>query len=142
MIPDQKVDRMRVLHALWSCLSSPEDPFGIRSPIILQTLFQALFSLQGSLLAEGDSEEASYVHGLINGVKRAGCQGLDASMLTQQYGVQIQSEADAHAILDCVIVMALAACTENATDGEHQHILPNLVAAKVRMSPFIFVQAK
>ena len=133
---------MRVLHALWSCLSSPEDPFGIRSPIILQTLFQALFSLQGSLLAEGDSDEASYVHGLIYGVKRAGCEGLDVSMLIQQYGVQLQSEADAHAILDCMIIMALAACTENATNGEHQHILPNLVAAKVRMSLFSFMQVK
>jgi hypothetical protein len=142
MIPDQKDVRMRVLGALSLCLSSSGDPFGTGSPTILQTLFQALFSLQGSLLAEGDSEEASYVQELINGVKEAGYEGLDASILIQQYGAQLLSEADAHAILDCIVIMALAACTENATDGEHRYILHNVVAAKVRINPFFFVQVK
>jgi hypothetical protein len=142
MIPDQKDVRMRVLDVLSLCLLSSGDPFGTGSPIILQTLFQALFSLQGSLLAEGDSEEASYVHELINTAKSAVREGLDASMLIQQYGTKLLSEADAHAILDCVIIMALAACTENAADGEHQYILRNVVATKVRMIPLIFVQVK
>jgi hypothetical protein len=142
MIPDQKDVRMRMLDVLSLCLASSGDPFGTGSPIILQTLFQALFSLQGSLLALGDSEGASHVHELINAVKSAGCEGLDVFMLTQQYGAQLLSEADAHAILDCVIIMALAACTENATDGEHRYILHNVVAAKVRIIPVIFVQVK
>lgn len=131
MIQGQREIRTRVLNALFTCLFSSGDPSKIGSVIILQTLFQALFSLQGSLLAEGDSEGASYVYELINGVKKAGCEGLNASLFVQQYGDQVRSEADAQAILDCVIVMALATCTENAPDGERRFMLNNLMAVKV-----------
>ena len=142
MIADQADFRMRALGALSSYLLSSDDLLETGSPVILQTLFQALFSLQGSLLAGGDSEEASYVHELIKGIQKAGCEGLDASMLLQQYEAQLVSEADAHAILDCVIIMALAACMENAPDGEHRFILHNVVAVKVSMILFIVVQAR
>src|SRR6266566_9432575 len=115
MIQDQWELRMRVLGALFTCLFS-SDPSRTESVTILQTLFQVLFSLQGSLLAEGDLEGASYVLELINDVKKAGCEGLNASLVLQQYGDQIRSEADAQAVLDCLIIMALAACMENALD--------------------------
>jgi len=94
---------MRVLSALAICLSYSGDPSEIGLFVILSTLFQVLFSLQGSLLAEGDSEGASYVQNLINGVTRVGREGIDASLLMQQYGVQLRSEADVQAVLDCVI---------------------------------------
>lgn len=123
--------RRRVLGALSTCLFPSGDLYETGSVIILQTLFQALFSLQSSLLAEGDSEGAAYVHELIDGVKMAGSKGLDAPLLMQQYGVQLHSEADARAVLDCVIIIALAACTENANDGEHHYLLSNVTAAKV-----------
>jgi hypothetical protein len=125
---------MRVLDTLSTCLFSSGDLSKTGSVIILQTLFQALFSLQGSLLAEGDSEGASYVYELINGVKKTGCEGLNASQLTQQYGAQVRSEADAQAVLDCVIIMALATCTENAPDGERRYVLDNVIAVKVSIS--------
>jgi hypothetical protein len=125
---------MRVLGALFTCLVSPGDPSKTGSVIILQTLFQALFSLQGSLLAEGDSEGASYVHELIKGVKKIACEGLNASLLMQQYGDQVRSEADAQAVLDCVIVMALAACMENAPDAERRYMLNNVMTVKVSIS--------
>lgn len=131
MVQDQREFRTRVLNALFTCLFSSGDPSKIGSVISLQTLFQALFSLQGSLLAEGDSEGASYVYELINGVKKAGCEGLNASLFAQQYGDQVRSETDAQAILDCVIIMALATCAENAPDGERRFMLNNLMAAKV-----------
>jgi len=122
---------MRVLSALAICLSYSGDPSEIGSFVILPTLFQALFSLQGSLLAEGDPEGASYVQNLINGITRVGCEGVDASLLMQQYGVQLRSEADVQAVLDCVIMMALAACIENTTYGEHWHMLNSVMVAKV-----------
>ena len=125
---------MRVLGALFTCLLSSGDLSKTASIIILQTLFQALFSLQASLLAEGDSEGASYVHELINGVKKTGCEGLNASLLMQQYGGQICSEADSQAVLDCVIIMALATCTENAPDGERRYMLNDVMAVKVSIS--------
>lgn len=131
MIQDQREIRTRALNALFTCLFSSGDPSKIGSVVILQTLFQALFSLQGSLLVEGDSEGASYVHELINGVKKAGCEGLNATLLVQQYGDRVHPEADAQAALDCVIFMALATCTENAPDGERRFMLDNLMAVKV-----------
>jgi hypothetical protein len=134
MIQDKRDIRLRVLGALSICLFSSGRPSKTGWFVILQTLFQALFSLQGSLLAEGDSEGASYVHELITGVRKVGCEGLDASLLMQQYGVQLRSEADAQAVLDCVVIMALAICTENATGGEHRYILSNVMAAKVGIS--------
>jgi hypothetical protein len=131
MIQDQRELRMRVLGSLSICLFSSGDPSKTGSVTILQTLFQVLFSLQGSLLAEGDLEGASYVLELINGVKKSGCEGLNASLVMQQYGDQIRSEADAQAVLDCLIMMALAACTENALDGERRYMLNNVVVMKV-----------
>ncbi|KAI0300139.1 hypothetical protein B0F90DRAFT_1817733 [Multifurca ochricompacta] len=130
MTQNQRHVRMRVLDVLTSYLFFPGAPFRIESLVTLQTLFQVLFSLQGSLLVEGDSEAASYVHDLIRRVKKVGCEGLDDSLLMQQYGAQLLSEADTRAILDCVIIMALAACMENTTSGEYQNILQNMVAAK------------
>jgi hypothetical protein len=131
MIQDQWELRMRVLGALFTCSFSSGDPSKTGSVTILQTLFQVLFSLHGSLLAEGDLEGASYVLELINGVKKTGCEGLNASLVMQQYGDQIRSEADAQAVLDCLIIMALAACMENALDGERRYMLNNVMAVKV-----------
>lgn len=122
---------MRVLSALSICLPHSGDSPEIGSFVTLLTLLQALFPLQGSLLAEGDLEGASSVHELINGVKKAGCEVLDASLLMQQYGVQLQNEADAQAVLDCVTMMALAACIENVAHDERRHMLNSVIAAKV-----------
>jgi hypothetical protein len=132
MIQDQWELRMRVLGALSPCTSGDSSETG--SVAILLTLFQVLFSLQGSLLAEGDLKGASYVLELVNTVKKAGCEGLNASLVMQQYGDQIRSEADAQAVLDCLIIMALAACTENALDGERRYMLNNVIAVKVGTS--------
>ena len=120
-----------MLGALSTCLFSSGDPSKAGSVTILETLFQVLFSLQGSLLAEGDSEGASYVLELINSVKKTGCEVLNASLVMQQYGDQIRSEADAQAVLDCLIIIALAACTENALGGERQYMLNNVMTVKV-----------
>jgi hypothetical protein len=122
-----------VLSALSTCPSYSGDPSRIGSVVTLLTLFQALFSLQGSLLVEDDSEGASYVHQLIDDVKKTGCEGIDTSLLMQQYDVQLRSKADAEAALDCVIMMALAACIENVSHDGHRHILSNVMRAKVRM---------
>jgi hypothetical protein len=117
---------------LSTCLFPSVGRFANRSFVHLQTLFQALFSLQGSLLAEGDSEGASYVLELIDGVRKvAHKEGLGGSMLIQQYEVQLGSEADTQAILDFVVIMALAACLENATQGEHRYILHHLTEMTV-----------
>jgi hypothetical protein len=131
MIQDQRDIRMRVLSVLSICLSYSSNSSETGSFVTLLTLFQALFPLQGSLLAEGDLEGASTVHELINGVKKAGCEGLNASLLMQQYGVQLRNEADAQVVLDCVIMMALAACIENVAHDEHRHMLDSVIAAKV-----------
>lgn len=131
MIQGQKDIRTRVLNALSTCLSYSGDSSGTGSFVILLTLFQTLFSLQGSLLAEGDLEGASYVHELISGVKKAGCEGFDASLLMQQYGVQLRSEADVQVVLDCMIMMALATCIENVAHEEHRHMLNSVIATKV-----------
>lgn len=72
MIQDKAGVRMKALVALSTCLFSSAGPFVTGSFVHLQTLFQALFSLRGSLLAEDESEGASYVHELIDGVKKAG----------------------------------------------------------------------
>jgi len=133
MTQDHSNTRMRALSALSTCLSYSGDPSRIGSLVTLLTLFQALYSLQGSLLVEGDSEGASYVHRLISDVKKAGCEGIDTSLLMQQYEVQLRSKADAEAALDCIIMMALAACIENVTHDAHRHILNNVMRAKVRM---------
>jgi len=133
MIQDQRNTRMRVLSALSTCLSYSGDPSRIGSFVTLLTLFQALYSLQGSLLVDDDSEGASCVHRLINDVKKAGCEGIDTSLLMQQYEVQLRSKADAEVALDCIIMMALAACLENVTHDGHRHILNNVMRAKVRM---------
>ncbi|KAI9507284.1 hypothetical protein F5148DRAFT_1285409 [Russula earlei] len=105
MIQDQRHVRMRVLAILSTCLFSSGHPFGTGSFITVQTLFQTLFSLQGSLLEEDDSEGASYVTELINDAKKA--------------------RTDAQAVMDCMIIIALSACVENATYGEHQYVLNN-----------------
>lgn len=129
---------MRVLGTLSTCSSG--DPSKTGSVTILLTLFQVLFSLQGSLLAGGDLEGASYVLELINNVKKTGCEGLNASLVMQQYGDQIRSEADAQAVLDCLIIMALASCTENALNGERRYMLNNVMAVKVGTN-FIYLSA-
>jgi hypothetical protein len=131
MVQDQRELRTRVLGALSTCLFSSGDPSKTGSVSILQTLFQVLFSLQGTLLASGDLEGASHVLELVNGVKKIGCEGLNASLVMQQYGDQIRSEADAQAVLDCLIIMALAACMENALDGERRHMLNKVMSVKV-----------
>jgi hypothetical protein len=131
---------MRVLGTLSTCLFSSGDLSKTGSVIILQTLFQALFSLQGSFLAEGDSEGAAYVHELISGIKKTGSEEINTSLLMQQYGDQVRSEADAQAVLDCVTIMALAACTENAPDGERRYMLDNMMAVKVSTSSCLLVR--
>jgi hypothetical protein len=132
MIQDQWELRMRVLGTLSVC--SCGDALKTESVTILLTLFQVSFSLQGSLLVEGDLRGAPYVLELINVIKKTGCEGLNASLVMQQYGDQIRSEADAQAVLDCLIIMALAACMENALDGERRYMLNNVMAVKVGSS--------
>ncbi|KAI9438560.1 hypothetical protein H4582DRAFT_2076182 [Lactarius indigo] len=123
--------RMKALVALSTCLFSTAGLFASGSFVHLQTLFQALFSLQVSLLAEGDSEGALYVRELIDGVRKVGSkEGLGGSMLIQEYEVQLVSEADTQAILDFAVIMALAACLESATQGEHRYFLHHLVETK------------
>jgi hypothetical protein len=132
MIQDKASVRMKALVALSTCLFPSVGRSATRSFIHLQTLFQALFSLQGSLLAESDSEGASYVLELIDGVRKVAHQeGLGGHMLIQQYEVQLGSEADTQAILDFAVIMALSSCLENATQGEHRHILYHLTEMTV-----------
>jgi len=132
MVRDEAGVRMKALFALSTCLFSSVGLFGTGSFVHLQTLFQALFSLQVSLLVESDSEGASYVHELIDGVRKVGQkEGLGGSMLIQQYEVQLVSEADTQAILDFAVIMALAACLESAVQGEHRYILHHLTETKV-----------
>ncbi|KAH9003355.1 hypothetical protein EDB86DRAFT_3073128 [Lactarius hatsudake] len=93
--------RMKALVALSTHLFSSAGLFAAGSFVHLQTLIQSLFSLQVSLLAEGDPEGASYVRELIDGVREAGRkEGLGSSMLVQKYEVQLVSKADAQAILE------------------------------------------
>ena len=123
---------MRVLVALSTCLFPSVGPLVNRSFVHLQTLFQALFSLQGSLLAEGDSEGVSYMHELIDGVRNVvRKEGVGGSVMIHQYEVQLVPEADTQAILDFAVVMALAACLENAMQGEHRYILHQLTETMV-----------
>ena len=122
---------MKALIALSTCLSPPVGRSATRSFIHLQTLFQALFSLQGSLLAEGDSEGASYVLELIDGMRKVAHKELGDSMLIQQYEVQLGSEADTQAVLDFVVIMALSSCLENAMQSEHRYILRHLTEMMV-----------
>ena len=123
---------MKALVALSTCLFPSVGLFVNHSFVHLQTLFQALFSLQGSLLAEGDSEGASYVHELIDGVRKAvSKEGLGGSIVIQQYEVQLFSEADTQAILDLAVIMGLAACLESAMQGEHRYILRHLMEMMV-----------
>lgn len=123
---------MKTLVVLSACLFPSVGRSATRSFIHLQTLLQALFSLQASLLAEGDSEGASYVLELIDGVRKVAHQeGLGGAMLIQQYEVQLGSEADARAVLDFAVIMALASCLENATQGEHRYILHHLTEMTV-----------
>lgn len=131
MIQDKAGVRMKALVALSTCLFSSAGPFVTGSFVHLQTLFQALFSLRGSLLAEDESEGASYVHELIDGVKKAGSkEWLGGSVLVQQYEVQFVSEADTKAVVDFAVIMALAACLESAMQGEHRYILYLLAEMK------------
>ncbi|KAI9457584.1 hypothetical protein BJY52DRAFT_1187192 [Lactarius psammicola] len=114
IVRDEAGVRMKALNAISTCLFS-----------------SALFSLQVSLLAEGDSEGASHVHELIDGVRKVGRkEGLGGSILIQQYEVQLVSEADTQAILDFAVIMALAACLESAMQGEHRYILHLLAEMK------------
>ncbi|KAH9171401.1 hypothetical protein EDB89DRAFT_2179290 [Lactarius sanguifluus] len=123
--------RMKALVALSTCLFSSAGLFAAGSFVHLQTLFQTLFSLQVSLLAEGDSEGASYVRELIDGVRKVGRnEGLGSSMLIQKYEVQLVSEADTQAILEFAVIMALAACLESAMQDEHRYILHHLAEMK------------
>ena len=126
MIQDKVDVRMKALIALSTCLFPSVGRSSTRSFIHLQTLFQALFSLQGSLLSEGDSEGASRVLELIDGVRKVAPQDFGGSMLIQQYEVQLGSEADTQAILDFAVIMALSSCLENATESEHRYILHHL----------------
>ena len=137
MIHDKADIRMKALIALSTSLFPTVGRFVIRSFVHLQTLFQALFALRGSLLAEGDSEGASYILELIDRVRKVVHKGgLGGSMLIQQYEVKLGSEADTQAILDITVIMALAACLENAMQGEHRYILRHLTEMTVSMSYF------
>lgn len=123
---------MKALVALSTCLFPSVGRFVTRSFVHLQTLFQAQFALRGFLLSEGDSEGASYVLELIDGVRTAAHkERLGGSMLILQHKVQLSSEADAQAILDFAVIMALAACLENAMQGEHRYILHHLAEMTV-----------
>jgi hypothetical protein len=135
MIQDKADVRMKALVALSTSLFPSVGRFAIRSFVHLQTLFQALFALRGSLLAEGDSKGASYILELIDGVRKVAHKGgLGGSMLIQQYEIKLRSEADTQAILDFAVIMALAACLENAMQGEHRYILHHLTEMTVSMS--------
>ncbi|KAH8987795.1 hypothetical protein EDB92DRAFT_2013926 [Lactarius akahatsu] len=128
---DKTGARMKALVALSTYLFSSAGLFAAGSFVHLQTLFQSLFSLQVSLLAEGDPEGASYVRELIDGVRKVGRkEGLGSSMLVQKYEVQLVSEADTQAILEFAVIMALAACLESAMQGEHRYILHHLAEMK------------
>ncbi|KAI0266517.1 hypothetical protein BC834DRAFT_823723 [Gloeopeniophorella convolvens] len=127
MMQSQRDVRMRLLGLLSSCLFTSGSSFRTGSPTILQTLFQALFSIQAALLADADADGASYLRELVAGVRKGSSEDLDGLLLEQQYGVQVLSDADAAAAVDCLMVMALAACLENSPERERQHVIHYLI---------------
>ncbi len=132
MIQDKADVRARALVALSTSFYSSAGLFVTSSFVNLQTLFQALFSLQGFLLAEGDLEGALYVHELIDGVRKVvHKEGLGGSMLVQQNEVQLVSEADVQATLGFAVFMALAAYLESTTQSEYRFVLHNFMEMKV-----------
>ena len=104
--------RLRILGALSSTVFAPGVAFCAESPLVLQTLLQALFSLLASLSALDDAHEAAnLVRELIVGALHGACGDLDPSLVLQDFGAKMKRAEDVF-VKDCVVLLALSSCLE------------------------------
>lgn len=114
--------RARVLGALSSTVFAPGVIFRAESPLVLQTLLQALFSLLASLSAlDGAYEESSLVRELIVGALHGACGDLEPSLVLQDFGTKMR-RADDVFVKDCVVVQALSSCLELEAPAHRPYI--------------------
>ncbi|KAI0319315.1 hypothetical protein OF83DRAFT_1055215 [Amylostereum chailletii] len=107
-----KMVRLRLLGVLSSGLFAPGVTFRADSPFVLQTVLQALFSLQAALSSQPNThEEVDYVRELIVGAMHGACGDLEPSLVKTDYGVDASHDDDG-LIKECVVAQALSACLE------------------------------
>ena len=116
-------------------LFAPSVTFFANSPFVLQTLLQALFSLQAALSSQLDThEEVDYVRELIIGAMHGACGDLDLSLVKADYGVDALREDDG-LIKECVVAQALSACLELESPSSKPAIVQYMAEVRVSKIP-------
>lgn len=106
--------RMRILGTLSSILFSRERTFEADSPLVLQTLFQALLTLKYnlSLSASSTAEVLQSIAGYISAVQGGGCGELNAADVEKEFGVRFSSKDSESVVREAIITEAVINCVE------------------------------
>ncbi|GJE94860.1 hypothetical protein PsYK624_110360 [Phanerochaete sordida] len=105
--------RKRILGTISAILFSRGRSFVADSPVVLQTLLQALFSLQYNLIASRAApDEVQSVAGYIAGVQAGSCGQLTAATVEKEFGVRFSESDNEVNVREAVITEGFVSCVE------------------------------
>ena len=125
--------RIRVLGTLSSILFSRDRTFQADSPIILQTLLQALFSLRYSLsLSSHSASEMESLAGYVAAICNGSCGELSSSAIEMEFGVRFAQSDTETLVRDILVTESLIRCLQVGDVKNQRWMLRTMLAVRLR----------
>lgn len=98
------------------------------TPVLLQTLLQAMFSLIATLSMQGNAnDEITSLKGYVTAIRDGSCGPLDASSVEREYGVRYSKKENEDSLREAIISESAVKCTELGSEEKRCWVLCNLL---------------
>ncbi|EKM57985.1 uncharacterized protein PHACADRAFT_139496 [Phanerochaete carnosa HHB-10118-sp] len=117
--------KMRILGTLSAILFSRGRSFVADSPMVLQTLLRALFSLQYNLIAsQSAAAEVQSIAGYISAIQTGSCGQLIPTSVEKEFGIPLSDNDNEAVVREAVITEGVVSCIETGpADGRRWAML-------------------
>lgn len=120
--------RTRIVVTLGSLLSPKDSDFFADTPVLLQTLIQALISLVADLSAQSDSSsDVRQISGYIQVIRSKDCGRLSKQAIEKEYGVRFGKDDKDADVRAAVITEAAVKCLEFGHENRRRWVLNALL---------------
>lgn len=113
---------------LSSILFSRDKTFVAESPVVLQTLLQALFSLQYMLSQSPSANaEAQSVAEFVTAIRSGGCGELSQPFVEKEFGVRYSRKHNETMVFESIVAESAIRCLDVGPPDGRRWVLRNLV---------------
>lgn len=119
---------MRILGTLSSILFSREKSFSADTPVILQTLLQAVYSLITTLSIQGHADdEITSLKGYVAAIRDGNSGPLNQQAVEREYGIRYDKKENEDTVREAIISESIVKCTEVGSERNRCWVLCNLL---------------